>query len=47
MSGGRRGRPFAYPDSLTGLLASVRLLFHLPYRQLEGFTRGFPGMLMV
>jgi len=39
MSVGRRGRPFTYPDSLIGLLASIRLLFHLPYRQLEGFTR--------
>ena len=41
MSAGRRGRPFTYPESLIRLLASIRLLFHLPYRQLEGFTRGF------
>jgi len=40
MSAGRRGRPFTYPDSLIKLLAFIRLLFHLPYRQLEGFTRG-------
>ena len=40
MSADRRGRPFTYPDSLIRLLASIRLLFHLPYRQLEGFTRG-------
>jgi len=40
MNDGRRGRPFTYPDSLIRLLASVRLLFHLPYRQLEGFTKG-------
>ena len=41
MNAGRRGRPFVYPDSLIRLLASMRrLLFHLPYRQLEGFTRG-------
>jgi len=40
MSSGRRGRPFTYPDSLIRLLAPIRLLFHLPYRQLEGFARG-------
>jgi len=40
MSAGRRGRPFTYPDSLIRLLASIRLLFYLPYRQLEGFARG-------
>jgi len=40
MSAGRRGRPFTYPDSLIRLLASIRLLFHLPHRQLEGFTKG-------
>jgi IS5 family transposase len=39
MSAGRRGRPFTYPDSLIRLLASIRLILHLPYRQLEGFTR--------
>ncbi len=40
MSAGRRDRPFTYPYSLIRLLASIRLLFHLPYRQLEGFTKG-------
>lgn len=40
MNAGRRGKPFTYPDSLIRLLASMRLLLHLPYRQLEGFTRG-------
>ena len=40
MNAGRRGKPFTYPDSLIKILTSIRLLFHLPYRQLEGFTRG-------
>jgi len=40
MNDGRRGRPFTYPDSLIRLLASIRLFFHLPYRRLEGFTKG-------
>jgi len=39
MSVDRKGRPFTYLDSLIKFLASIRLLFHLPYRQLEGFTR--------
>ncbi|MCD6470556.1 hypothetical protein J7L29_07145 [Candidatus Bathyarchaeota archaeon] len=34
MSASRRGRLFIYLGFL------VRLLFRLPYRQLEGFTRG-------
>lgn len=40
MSAGRRGRSFTYLDSLIKLLALIKLLFHLPYRQLEGFIRG-------
>jgi hypothetical protein len=40
MNAGRMGRPFTYSDSLIRLLASIRLLLHLPYRQLEGFTKG-------
>jgi len=40
MSAGREGRPFIYSDSLIRLSASIRLLFHLPYRYLEGFTNG-------
>jgi len=46
MSAGRRGRPFTYPDSLIRLLASIKLLFHLPYRQPEGSLGAYPGMLM-
>jgi len=40
MNDGRKGRPYTYPESLIRLLASIRLMFHLPYRQLEGVTRG-------
>ena len=40
MSASRRRRSLIYPDSLIRLLASIRLLFHPHYRQLEGFTRG-------
>lgn len=39
MNSGKRGRPFTYPNSLIMLSESIRLLFHLPYRQFEGFAR--------
>ena len=32
------GEPFHYPESYIRLLAFIRLLFHLPYRQTEGFV---------
>jgi len=34
---GKVGEPYHYPESFFRLIASVRLLFHLPYRQTEGF----------
>jgi hypothetical protein len=41
---GKVGEPYShhYPESFIGLLAFVRLLFHMPYRQTEGFVR-FPS----
>jgi Transposase DDE domain len=35
---GKVGEPFHYPEPYIRLLAVVRLLFHLPYRQTEGFV---------
>ena len=35
---GKVGEPFHYPESYIRLLAFIRLLFHLPYRQTEGFV---------
>ncbi len=35
---GKVGEPFHYPEAYIRLQAFVRLLFHLPYRQTEGFT---------
>ncbi len=35
---GKVGEPYRYPESYIMLLACVRLLFHLPYRQAEGFV---------
>ena len=35
---GKIGEPYHYPESYIRLLAFVRLLFHRPYRQTEGFV---------
>jgi len=35
---GKVGLPYRYPESFVKLIASMRLLFHLPYRQAEGFV---------
>ena len=36
---GKNGRPFSMAASYIQLLAAVRYLYQMPYRQLEGFTR--------
>jgi hypothetical protein len=36
---GKVGEPYHYPESFITLLGFIRILFHLPYRQLEGFIR--------
>jgi IS5 family transposase len=35
---GKVGEPFHYPESYIRLLAFIRLLFHMPYRETEGFV---------
>ena len=35
---GKVGEPYHYPESYIMFLASMRLLFHMPYRQTEGFV---------
>ena len=37
---GKNGRPFRIAASYIQLLSAVRYLYQMPYRQLEGFTRG-------
>ncbi|MCS4537987.1 MAG: IS5 family transposase [Thaumarchaeota archaeon] len=34
---GKVGEPYHYPESYIRFLACIRLLFHMPYRQAEGF----------
>jgi hypothetical protein len=36
---GKLGRKYAYPWSFIELLMLIHIIFHLPYRQLEGFVR--------
>lgn len=48
MNRGKRGKPFAYPESLVKFLGFLRLFFKLPFRQKEGFVealgRFVPGL---
>ena len=39
MNKGKRGSHYWIPDPVIRLLAAVRILYQIPYRQLEGFTR--------
>jgi hypothetical protein len=36
---GKVGEPYHYPEAFMRLLGFIKLLFHLPYRQNEGFIR--------
>ncbi|MBM4401151.1 MAG: IS5/IS1182 family transposase, partial [Crenarchaeota archaeon] len=38
MNRGKEGARFRFPDGMIRLLGFIRLLFHLPYRQGEGFV---------
>jgi hypothetical protein len=39
MNRGKEGGQYIYPEIFVRLLGYVRVLFHLPYRQMEGFLR--------
>ena len=39
MNEGKEGAPFRYPEAFMRLLAYLHVLFHLPFRQEEGFVR--------
>ena len=36
---GKKGAPFRYPEAFMRLLAYLHVLFHLPFRQEEGFVK--------
>jgi hypothetical protein len=43
----KNGMPFLYPHSLILFLGILRVVFSLPYRQLEGFGRGLGRLLSI
>jgi hypothetical protein len=45
MNQGKNGRPFGYPHRLILFLGTLRVVFHLPYRQLEGLARGLKKLV--
>lgn len=45
MNRGKRGRPFDYPTGFVKFLAPVRVFFHLPYRQEEGFVEALSKLV--
>lgn len=45
MNKGKRGKPFEYPEGFVRFLAPVRVFFHLPYRQEEGFVEALAKFL--
>jgi hypothetical protein len=42
---GKLGRNYAYPWAFIELLMLIHVIFHLPYRQLEGFLRGLSKLV--
>ncbi len=47
MNLGKNGRPFRYPHSLMLFLGTLRVVFSLPYRQLEGFARRLGKLISI
>ena len=47
MNLGKNGRPFSYPHSLILFLGTLRVVFSLPYRQLEGLARGLRKLISI
>ena len=47
MNLGKKGRPSLYPHSLMLFLGIIRVVFRLPYRQLEGFAKGMDKILSI
>jgi len=47
MNLGKNGRPFRYPHSLILFLGTLRVVFSLPYRQLEGLARRLGKLISI
>ncbi|MGC9164808.1 MAG: transposase, partial [Thermoprotei archaeon] len=39
MNKNKRGKPYKYPNTLITLIALIRILYHLPYRETQGFIK--------
>ena len=47
MNKGKNGRPFKYPHRLIMFLGTLRVVFRIPYRQLEGFARKLGNLISI
>lgn len=45
MNKGKKGAPFSYPEQFVLFMAFVYSIFHLPYRQMEGFLRKLSDLI--
>ncbi len=45
MNEDKKGAPFSYPEQFVLFMAFVYSIFHLPYRQLEGFLRKLSDLI--
>ncbi|CAD7768197.1 Transposase DDE domain protein [Candidatus Methanoperedenaceae archaeon GB37] len=45
MNAGKRGAPFSYPDQFVAFMGFIYSIFHIPYRQMEGFLRKLSGLV--
>ena len=39
MNNNKKGRPYEFPEQFIKFMASVYIIFGMPYRQMEGFAR--------
>lgn len=45
MNEGKKGAPFSYPEQFVTFMAFVYSIFHIPYRQLEGYLRKLSDLI--
>ncbi len=45
MNDGKKGASFTYPEQFVTFIAFVYSIFHIPYRQLEGFLRKLSDLI--
>ena len=45
MNKGKKGAPFAYPEPFVNYMGFIYSIFHIPYRQMEGYLRKLSGLV--